>query len=125
MQLVHIFMAAIFMTTWTLVGASANISDGPIYSTIIPFTLTTSTLTITAYTTSSSNATTTGPGPSPTDIPILKNCDPCYCEGQTWSDLGSWEEINRALQNSGIVRVTAIPHGYHVSQDASAPSDAI
>lgn len=114
MQLMHIFMAVIFMTIRTLVGASSNVSDIPSYSTIIPFTLTTSTLTITAYTTSSSNATTTSPGPVPTGIPILKNCSPCYCEGETWNEVGSWEEINRALQGSGIVRVTTIPQGYHV-----------
>lgn len=119
MQLLHIFMAAIFMTTWTLVGASANISDSLIYCTMAPFTSTSytmspSTMTITASTTVSNNATSTGPGPSPTAIPFFRNCKPCYCEGETWDDLGSWDEINRALQDSRIVRVTSIPHGYHV-----------
>lgn len=120
MQLTHIFMAAIFMTLWTLLGASANISDGLIYSTMAPFTLNSyttapSTMTITASTTVSNNDTGPGPGPSPTGIPFFRNCKPCYCEGETWDELGSWDGINRALQDSGIVRVTTIPHGYHVS----------
>lgn len=120
MQLMHIFRAVILMTIWTLVGASANISHGIIYSTKAPFTLTLytmapSTMTITASTTVSNNATSTGPGSSPTAIPFFRNCKPCYCEGETWDELGSWEDIHRALQDSGIVRVTTIPHGSHVS----------
>lgn len=103
------FLAAILMATLTLAAASANIS---ISDSIIPSTATSTTSSTATSITLEPNHT-----PNPNDT---AGCSPCYCDGETWDNLGSWNDINRALQNSGIVRVTTIPHGYHVSYPAAS-----
>lgn len=116
MHSIRIFMAAILMAILTLVGASAIIDNNLIASTL---TLTDGGPSTTASTTTSITATTTASiilNPTPFSNPNnTSGCSPCYCDGETWDDLGTWGAISWALQNSGIVRVTYIPGGYHVS----------
>ncbi|KAG6362249.1 hypothetical protein INS49_010479 [Diaporthe citri] len=122
MQSIQIFMAAILMAILSLVGASATINasatiaDNTAASTL---TLTGGSASTTASTTTSITASTTAsiivnPTPNPKDT---RNCSPCYCDGETWDQLGTWETISWALQNSGIVRVVYIPGGYHVNEN--------
>lgn len=134
MQSMQIFLAAILMAVLSLASANDNISDramvsiltpnGPsttVYDSSIASTLTlgpstsdcitTSTASVTASTTASIILNPT-PFTNPNDT---QSCSPCYCEGETWDELGTWQAISWALQNSGIVRVTYIPGGYHVS----------
>lgn len=119
MLFMHALATAILMATLTLVGAVASTSD-----TSIP-----STLTITegpVFSTTSASASSIGvtfsmtPNASPTPNPdpvsnASKSCTPCYCEGETWDQLGYWQLLKDALMNSGVVRVTFVPEGYHVS----------
>lgn len=119
MQLIHAISTAILMATLTLVGAVANTND-----TSIPSTLTITegpVFSTTSGATSSISLTismTPNANPTPTPDPIAnasKSCTPCYCEGETWDQLGYWQLLKDALMNSGVVRVTFVPEGYHVS----------
>lgn len=122
MRSFQIFVAAILMAVLTVVGASATITDS-----IIPLTLTDGGASTTASTTTSTTASATaGIILNPTPFPNPNNtsgCSPCYCDGETWDDLGTWGAISWALQNSGIVRVTYIPGGYHVSFAPQHPQE--
>lgn len=119
MQLIHALTTAILMATFTLVGAVANTNDTSIPSTLTikegidppTATLTTSSINVTVSMTPNAYPT---PTPDP-GFNTTKGCDPCYCEGETWDQLGNWQVLKNALMNSGVVRVTTIPGGYHVS----------
>lgn len=108
------FLAAILMATLTLAAASANIS---LSDSITPSNATTTTSSTATSITATSITLEPNPTPNPNDT---SGCSPCYCDGETWDNLGSWNDINRALQNSRIVRVTTIPHGYHVSHPTTS-----
>ena len=103
MQSIQALMTAILMATLALVGAGTSIS------------ISDSIITSTTSTTASSTAIGIVPHLSPSANTSSTDCDPCYCDGETWDQLGTWKEIRNALQDSGIVRVTSIPQGYHVS----------
>lgn len=114
----QVFMTAILtVATLFLVGANASTGDGIVASTL---TLTgTAVITIsTASTTTDPAAISATPNTNPSASISDTNVNHCYPEGETWDQLGTWDEINRALQNSRIVRVTFIPGGYHVSSHA-------
>ncbi|KAI7783836.1 hypothetical protein LA080_011309 [Diaporthe eres] len=127
---------SIITSTLTVIGASTSISDSIITSTLsvvgpsaaIDDNLIASALNLTdggasttASTTTSTTASTSASiilNPTPFSNPNnTSGCNPCYCEGETWDDLGTWGATSWALQNSGIVRVTYIPGGYHVNEN--------
>lgn len=104
------FLAAILMATLTLVDASADI----IIDDIILSTPSSTTSNV-------ARAITITLDPNPTPNPSFNGgCSPCYCGGETWDQLGTWEEISAALQDSRIVKGPRIPGGYHVSYHTSA-----
>lgn len=116
MPAMQAFLDAIFMATLTLVVASADII---ISDDIIAFTPS-------STTGNTARAITITLDPNPTPNPSFNGgCSPCYCGGETWDQLGTWEEISAALQDSRIVKGPRIPGGYHVSYHTTARTGAI
>lgn len=119
MQFMHALTTAVLIATFTLVGAVTSTNDTSIPSTLtIKEGIDPPTATPTASSINVTVSMTPNAYPTPTPDPgsnTTKSCDPCYCDGEKWDQLGSWQTLKNALMNSGVVRVTTIPGGYHVS----------